>query len=158
MTTLIMKQAPLFTCKNADGETKTLSSYLGSWLVLYCYPKDDTSGCTLEGIQFTEKISTFKKHNAVIVGVSPDDEKSHCKFRMKHALGIELLSDPEHTLLTAYDVWKEKSMYGRKYMGVERSTFLIDPKGMLVKAWRKVSVPGHVDEVLKTLLELQSKQ
>ena len=141
-------KAPNFSLINSAGKNKTLADYKSGYLVLYFYPKDDTSGCTLEAQTFTSKLAEFKKLNCSVVGVSPDDTKSHCKFMDKYKLEVELLSDPEKKTLSDYGVWVEKSMYGRKYMGVERSTFLIDKTGTIKKIWRKVSVPGHVEEVL----------
>jgi peroxiredoxin Q/BCP len=120
----------------------------------FFYPKDDTSGCTVEAIDFTQNLAEFEKAGAVVLGMSPDPVKKHDKFIAKHELGVILVSDEEKTTLDAYNVWKEKSMYGKKYMGVERSTFLIDDQGVVQKAWRKVKVPGHVDDVLKATQDL----
>ncbi|UTO27701.1 peroxiredoxin [Bartonella harrusi] len=131
-----------------DGEKKLcLSDLQGKIVVLYFYPKDDTSGCTSEAIDFTRLKTKFDEIGAVIIGISPDSVKKHDKFKAKHDLDIILVSDEEKTTLEAYGVWVEKSMYGRKYMGVERSTFLIDSTRKIVEEWRKVSVPGHADEV-----------
>ncbi|UNE53440.1 peroxiredoxin [Bartonella machadoae] len=132
-----------------DGEKKLrLSDLQGKIVVLYFYPKDDTSGCTREAIDFTRLKTKFDEIGTVIIGISPDSVKKHDKFKTKHDLDIILVSDEEKTTLEAYGVWVEKSMYGRKYMGVERSTFLIDSTGKIVEEWRKVSVPRHADEVL----------
>lgn len=146
--------APAFSLPRDGGETVQLSDYLGKKVVLFFYPKDDTSGCTVEAIDFTQNLAEFEKAGAVVLGMSPDPVKKHDKFIAKHELGVILVSDEEKTTLDAYNVWKEKSMYGKKYMGVERSTFLIDNQGVVQKAWRKVKVPGHVDDVLKATQDL----
>lgn len=151
----IGNKAPAFSLDNQDGVRMKLSDFAGSWLVLYFYPKDNTSGCTLEAVDFTAALKDFKKLNAAVVGVSPDSVKSHQNFCTKHNLGVTLLSDPDHTMLEKYGVWKEKSMYGRKYMGVERTTVLIDPESKVRRVWEKVKVEGHVDDVKKSLVELQ---
>lgn len=140
--------APEFALPDHAGHTLSLKSFAGKALVLYFYSKDDTSGCTAEAIAFNAKSSDFAKAGAAILGVSPDSPKSHEKFRTKHDLAIPLASDETKTMLEAYGVWAEKSMYGRKYMGVERTTFLIKPDGTIGRVWPKVKVPGHVDEVL----------
>tara|TARA_R110002167_G_scaffold22912_8_gene81625 strand:- start:494 stop:958 length:465 start_codon:yes stop_codon:yes gene_type:complete len=140
--------APDFSLPANGDDNVSLSALRGSALVLFFYPKDDTSGCTQEATDFSERKSEFDSLNVSIIGMSPDPVKRHDKFIAKHNLNITLASDEEKTALSAYDVWVEKSMYGRKYMGVERSTFLIDKDGVIVRAWRKVKVPGHVDEVL----------
>lgn len=147
-------KAPNFTLLDAHSHTVSLKDFAGQWLVLYFYPKDNTSGCTVEAIDFTQARKTFDKLNAAILGVSPDSPKSHCNFIDKQKLTIGLLSDPDHAVLEQYGVWKLKTLYGRKYMGVERSTFLIDPKGKIAAVWSKVKVNGHVDEVLAKLKEL----
>ena len=132
-----------------DGGGRLSSADLrGTRTVLYFYPKDDTSGCTLEAHEFTKLLPKFKKAGVQVIGVSPDSSKSHDKFVDKCNIGFTLLSDPDKLLCTAFDVWKEKSMYGRKYMGVERSTFVIGPTGKIEHEWRKVKVPGHAREVL----------
>ena len=141
-------KAPDFTLEADDGSRFRLSDHKGSKLVVYFYPKDDTQGCTIEAIDFTKAAPAFAKAGAKVVGISPDTVDSHCKFRDKHSLEITLAADPEHEVIEAYGVWAEKSMYGRKYMGVERSTFLIGPDGRITRAWRQVKVPGHVEEVL----------
>jgi peroxiredoxin Q/BCP len=120
----------------------------GKPFVLYFYPKDDTSGCTAEAIAFTGLEAQFGAAGAAVIGISPDSASSHDKFKTKHKLGIALAADPERAAIDAYGVWKEKSMYGKKYFGVERSTFLIDREGRIAKIWRKVKVPGHAEEVL----------
>lgn len=146
--------APSFNLPRDGGETVDLNDYKGKKVALFFYPKDDTSGCTKEAIEFTEQLVDFGAADTVIIGMSPDPVKKHDKFIAKHELGVILASDEEKTTLDAYNVWKEKSMYGKKYMGVERSTFLIDRNGTVQKIWRKVKVPGHVDEVLKAAQEL----
>ncbi len=149
MTLAAGVSAPDFTLPGAGGETITLSALKGSKVVLYFYPKDDTSGCTLEAQGFNAQSEAFAKAGAVVIGVSPDSVKSHDKFRAKHGLTFPLASDEAKTMLQEYGVWVEKSMYGRKYMGVERTTLLIDREGRIAKVWAKVSVPGHVEEVLE---------
>ncbi len=147
-------KAPAFSMPtDADGKT-ALKDYKGKALVLYFYPKDDTSGCTKQAIGFSEQLKAFEKAGAQILGVSRDPVKKHDKFKDKHDLKITLGSDEEGKVTEAYGVWVEKSMYGRKYMGIERSTFLIDAKGKVARVWRKVKVPGHVDEVLEAVKAL----
>jgi peroxiredoxin Q/BCP len=147
----IGSQAPDFTLPtDGDGEV-TMSALKGAPVVLYFYPKDDTSGCTKEACDFRESYAEFTKRNVTILGASPDPVKKHNKFKTKYDLPFSLVSDEEKGMLDAYNVWVEKSMYGRKYMGVERSTFLIDAQGKIQAVWRKVKVPGHVEAVLKTL-------
>ena len=141
-------EAPDFSLAGAGGEKHELASYKGKKLALYFYPKDDTSGCTKEAIDFNGLRDKFAKAGTAILGVSPNSEKSHDKFRAKYELKIPLASDEAKAVLSAYGVWVEKSMYGRKYMGVERTTFLIGPDGRIAKVWRKVKVPGHAEEVL----------
>ena len=140
--------APDFTLPDHAGHSIGLKSFAGKALVLYFYPKDDTSGCTAEAIDFNAKAKDFAKAGAAILGVSPDPVKSHDKFRTKHELEIPLASDESKEMLEAYGVWAEKSMYGRKYMGVERTTFLIDKAGKIARVWNKVKVPGHAADVL----------
>ena len=143
--------APGFTLPRDGGGEVTLKDYAGKWVVLYFYPKDDTSGCTKQAISFSEHGAAFAAKNAVVLGVSPDGVKSHDKFRDKHSLSVILLSDEEKKVLELYDVWKEKSMYGKKYMGVERTTYLISPDGKIAKVWNKVKVPGHSEDVLSAI-------
>lgn len=137
---------------DAEGQEKTfkLADFSGQQVVLYFYPKDNTSGCTQEACAFRDNYNRLLS-KAVVIGVSPDSIKSHIGFQQKQNLNFILLSDPEHKLSEAFGVWKEKSMYGRKYMGIERSTFILDEQGKIIREWRKVKVPGHVDEVLKSL-------
>ena len=137
---------------NAEGNEfeVSLSDYKGQRIILYFYPKDNTSGCTQEACDFRDNINRLT-YKAVVIGVSPDNIKSHIKFKQNHELNFILISDPEHKLAEQYGVWKEKSMYGRKYMGIERSTFILDKDGNIEKEWRKVKVKGHVDEILAYL-------
>ena len=140
---------------DADGGGKvSLKQFSGKPLILYFYPKDDTSGCTKEALDFTANASAFKKLGATVIGVSKDTVAAHDKFKQKHKLNVILASDPEGKTVESYGSWVEKSMYGRKYMGIDRSTFLIDGKGKIARIWRKVRVPGHVEEVLEAIREL----
>ena len=141
-------KAPDFDLPTDGGGRVKLSGLAGKKVVVYFYPKDDTGGCTLEALDFTKARKAFAKVGTEIIGISPDTEKSHDKFKAKHGLGVTLAADPERKTIEAYGVWAEKSMYGRKYMGVERSTFLIGPDGRIAEEWRKVKVPGHVEAVL----------
>lgn len=145
------RKAPEFTLEASTGEKVSLKNYRGKWVVLYFYPKDDTPGCTKEACDFRDHAAELRKLGAEVLGVSPDGLKRHAKFIEKHGLNFPLLADEETEACKAYGVWVEKSMYGRKYMGVERSTFLINPEGKIAKAWRKVSVTGHGEEVARTL-------
>ena len=140
--------APYFTLPAGGGRTVALRDLRGKAVVLYLYPKDDTSGCTKEALGFSEKAAEFEAAGAVVLGLSRDPVASHDRFAAKHGLNLTLLSDETGGTVEGYGAWVEKSMYGRKYMGVDRSTFLIDREGVLRQAWRKVKVPGHVDEVL----------
>ncbi len=140
--------APPFDLQIDPENRVSLKNFLGKKLVLYFYPKDDTSGCTAEAIAFNGLRKDFDKAGTAILGVSPDSVKSHAKFKAKHGLDLELAADEDKAMLEAYGVWVEKSMYGRKYMGVERSTFLIGPDGRIARVWRKVKVPGHAEEAL----------
>lgn len=142
------KKAPDFELPSDAGDTVKLGKLKGRPVVLYFYPKDDTSGCTTEAKDFTVLAPQFEKAGITVLGVSPDSCASHAKFRKKHALAVTLLADEEKKAAEAYGVWVEKSMYGKKYMGIERSTFLIDKAGKVARAWRKVKVPGHAEEVL----------
>jgi len=141
--------APEFSLPGDSGSTVSLSSYRGKKVVLYFYPKDDTSGCTKEAIEFNGLKAEFAKANTVIVGMSPDSPKSHDKFKAKYDLTFPIAADENKTALEAYGVWVEKSMYGRKYMGVERTTVLIGTDGQILAIWPKVKVDGHAAEVLK---------
>jgi len=146
-------KAPYFELPNQDGETVKLTDLKGKCVVLYFYPKDDTSGCTKEACSFRDELSIFEGVNATIIGVSGDSVKSHRKFADKYSLNFTLLSDESKQMLEAYGVWKEKSMYGKKYMGIERTTFVIDPEGTIKKVFNKVKVDGHTEEVKKALSE-----
>lgn len=144
-------QAPDFTLLNQDGEEVKLSHYRGKKVVLYFYPKDNTAGCTKEACGFAENHPQFVEKGAIIIGVSKDSVASHKKFKDKYHLPFILVSDPELNAIKAYDVWKEKMMYGKKYMGVERTTYLIDEDGMIVKVFGKVKVANHVENVLNEI-------
>jgi len=141
--------APDFTLPADGGGTVALKDLRGRKVVLYFYPKDDTSGCTAEACAFRDATPRFAGAGAVVIGISRDGVASHDRFKSKYGLPFALLSDAEGTVTEAYGVWVEKSMYGRKYMGIERATFLIDEQGVIRQAWRKVKVPGHVDAVLQ---------
>lgn len=151
MTIKLGDKVPDFAFQMTDGQSHHFADFLGKTVVLYFYPKDDTPGCTLEAQGFRDHLNEFSKKAAVVIGVSKDNEKSHQKFREKFCLPFDLIMDIEGHLSEAFGVWKEKSMYGKKYMGIERSTFLIDPTGHVAKEWRKVSVPQHVEEVLGSI-------
>ena len=146
------KKTPQFTLPDSFGKV-SLKDFLGKKVVLYFYPKDNTSGCTKEAVGFKEALPEIEKRNAVVLGVSKDSQESHRKFAEKYELPFILLSDPDLKVIQKYGVWVEKSMYGRKYMGVERSTFIIDEKGKIKKIFRKVKVKNHIEEVLKALDE-----
>lgn len=148
------KKAPAFTLPTDDGGTVALTALKGKKVVLYFYPKDNTSGCTREACDFRDNIKALEKTGAVVIGVSPDGIKSHVNFKTKFGLPFTLLSDEKKEMLASYGVWKEKSMYGRKYMGVERTTVLIDSEGKVAKIFPKVKVDGHVAEVLAALKEI----
>ena len=142
--------APDFELATDGGGRFRLSGQNGRPLVLYFYPKDDTSGCTSEAIGFSEKKPDFDAMQTLVLGISPDTQRSHDRFKAKHGITIPLAADTEKEVAQAFGVWVEKSMYGRKYMGVERATFLIDRDGVIAKVWRNVKVPGHVEDVLAT--------
>ncbi len=150
------QQAPDFRLQAADGQEYSLKDYAGQLVVLYFYPKDSTPGCTQEACDFRDYNGRIEAEGAVILGISPDSLKSHGKFADKHSLPFPLLSDPEHEVCERYGVWQLKKMAGREYMGVVRSTFLIDGEGRIAREWRKVKVNGHVDEVLQAIQELKS--
>ena len=140
---------PDFTLPRDGGGTITLSGLRGKPVVLYFYPKDDTSGCTQEAIEFSGLRPQFEKLGAKVIGMSPDPVKKHDKFKTKHDLKVDLVADEDKAIIEAYGLWVEKSMYGRKYMGVERTTYLIDSAGKIAKIWNKVKVPGHAADVLE---------
>jgi len=140
--------APDFELPTDGGGQAHLKDLMGKPVVIYFYPKDDTSGCTAQAIAFNGLRAKFAAAGATVIGISPDSAVSHDKFKQKHALKIALAADPERAAIEAYGVWKEKSMYGRKYFGVERSTFVIGRDGRIARIWRKVKVPGHAEEVL----------
>jgi len=141
-------KAPSFRIAADDGGALSSASMKGAPYVVFFYPKDDTSGCTKEAIGFSESLTKFRKLGVPVIGVSKDSLESHLKFRKKHNLKVALGSDPELKMAQAWGVWGEKTLYGRKYMGMERATFLVDEKGVIKQAWHKVKVPGHVEAVL----------
>jgi peroxiredoxin Q/BCP len=148
----IGESAPNFTAKDQHGNIISLKDKKADrWLVLYFYPKDNTPGCTTEAKDFSEYNQQFQELGADVIGVSPDSEKSHCKFIDKHSLSIQLLSDPEHQLIEAYGAWRLKKFMGKECMGVVRSTFLITPNGKIAQLWDQVRVKGHVEKVLQEL-------
>jgi peroxiredoxin Q/BCP len=142
-------KAPSFKITTDSGDTVTSASLKGAPYVLYFYPKDNTSGCTKEAIDFSQNLKKFDRLGVVVLGISKDSLESHAKFRKKHQLKIALGSDPETKMANDWGVWGEKTLYGRKYMGMERATFLVDAKGVIKQAWHKVKVPGHVEAVLQ---------
>ena len=155
MTNLEGKQAPQFSLRNEKGDNVSLADFAGEkYVVLYFYPKDATPGCTTQACDFRDSYEDFSKLNAVILGVSPDDEASHTKFIENKGLPFSLLVDDNHEVSEKYGVWTLKKTFGREYMGIERSTFLISPSGEVVKEWRKVKVKGHIDDALTTLQEI----
>lgn len=151
----IGKPAPKFSLADQDGKTVKLDDFAGKWVVLYFYPKDDTPGCTCEANEFTSLLKDFAKLDGAILGCSPDDSESHKKFEKKYNLAIRLLADPEKKTIQDYGAWGEKVLYGKKSMGVIRSTFLIDPKKKIAHAWTKVKAEGHAEEVRNKLEELR---
>ena len=148
------KKAPAFSLKNQSGQPVKLADFAGRVVVLYFYPKDDTPGCTTEACDFRDQHRALEKAGAVVLGVSPDTEQRHAKFAGKHGLPFTLLADTEHVVAEKYGAWGEKSLYGRKFMGIIRSTFLIGADGKVAKVWPKVKVAGHVDEVLAAVKAL----
>ena len=148
------KKAPAFNLESSEGGKVKLSEQVGKIVVVYFYPRDNTSGCTLEAQDFTAKMPEFTAAGAVVYGVSKDSIESHCKFRDKYKLNFPLLADPDHKVAEKYGAWREKNMYGKKSMGIQRSTFLIDRDGKVRKVWKRVQVDGHEAEVLKALAEL----
>ena len=148
-------KAPAFSLPDATGEKISLDQYKGKWIVLYFYPKDMTSGCTLEAVDFTGSLPEFSKLNATVIGISPDSCSSHQKFIVKHNLVVTLLSDENKKVLGRYGVWQAKQMYGKEYFGVVRTTFLVGPDGKIKYIWNNVKVKDHVNDVLLKLKELQ---
>jgi thioredoxin-dependent peroxiredoxin len=148
------KKAPAFSLPDQEGKTHSITDYAGRPVVLYFYPKDDTPGCTKESCAFQDNLPKFKKSKAAVLGVSVLDSKSKAKFAAKYGLKFPLLADQDHSVMEKYGVWQEKSMYGRKYMGVARTTYLIGPDGKVVKRWDGVKVDGHAEEVLAAVEEL----
>lgn len=146
-------KAPIFSLVANDGKNYSLKDFKGKKIVIYFYPKDDTSGCTAEACSFRDNLTSIKKKGAVLLGVSPDGLKSHEKFVSKYDLNFPVLSDESKEMLSEYGVWQEKSMYGRKYMGVVRTTYIIDEKGKISHIFPKVKVDGHTEEILKALSE-----
>jgi peroxiredoxin Q/BCP len=153
-TPTVGRKVPDFTAASTEGADFTAGKARGKAIVLYFYPRDMTSGCTVESQEFRDLHASFRRAGALVLGVSRDSLKSHAKFREKEALPFHLLSDPDESLCKMFDVIREKTLYGRKYMGIERSTFLIDDKGVLRQQWRKVKVAGHAQEVLEALRSL----
>ena len=147
-------KAPAIALRDGSGSTVKLSDFKGKPVVLYFYPKDDTPGCTVEAKEFQASLKAFEKAGAVVIGVSPDSQKSHCKFAEKFGLTFTLLCDEEHAVAEKFGLWVEKSMYGKKYMGVQRATFLIDGDGKIAKVWPKVKPEGHAAEVLSAIKEV----
>lgn len=150
----IGEMAPDINLPTDQDGVFSLADHKGRAIVVYFYPKDDTPGCTKQAIGFTEQAAAFADAGALVVGISADTVEKHARFRSKHDLGVVLASDENHDVLERYGVWVEKNMYGRKYMGIERATYLIAPDGRIAQIWRKVKVPGHVDKVLEAAREL----
>ena len=152
------KKAPAFALKDESDEKVKLADFAGSWVVLYFYPKDDTPGCTTEACEFSEGLKGFEKLDAVVLGCSPDSPESHRRFIAKHAVRVKLLSDPDHAVAEKYGAWGEKTLYGKKSVGLIRSTVLIDPQGKVALHWRKVRAAGHADAVRAKIGELASER
>lgn len=150
-------KAPAFSLKATDGSTVKLTDYKGKYIVLYFYPKDDTPGCTREACAFRDRQKEIQDLGAVVLGVSADSVEKHQKFTQKFELNFPLLADTDHALAEKYGAWREKNMYGKVSMGIQRSTFIIDPAGKVAKLWKKVSVDGHDDQVIDALKELTAK-
>jgi thioredoxin-dependent peroxiredoxin len=143
------KRAPVFTLLDDSGKAFSLADYKGQWMIMYFYPKDMTTGCTQQACDFRDQFASFKKKKIKVIGISKDSQESHLKFKTKYSLPFTLLSDPDGKVCNAYGVWKEKSMYGRKYMGIERTTFVIDPEGRIAKVYPKVKVKDHIAILLE---------
>jgi len=155
MAVEVGKEAPDFCLLDENGQKVCLNDFKGKWVVLYFYPKDNTPGCTKEAENFSELLPEFEKLGAVVIGVSPDSVESHKKFKEKRDLKVKLLSDESREVLKAYGVWQKKKMYGREYMGVVRTTYLIDPEGKVTHIWKRVKVKGHAEAVLNKLKDLR---
>ena len=155
---LLNKKAPAFSAPDQNGKVHKLSDYVGKWVLIYFYPKDDTSGCTAQACSIRDELPNFKKLKAVVLGISVDSVTSHKKFVDKYGLPFTLLSDEDKKIVNKYGVLGEKSMYGRKYMGTNRTSFLVDPKGKVVKVYEKVKPEKHSEEVLRDLKELSKKE
>ncbi len=151
------QHAPDFILPNQDGENVNLLQFRGKWVVLYFYPRDDTPGCTQEAKDFTTYLQELRKLNAVVLGVSKDSVSSHCSFQKKHQLQITLLSDEQGEMLQQYGVWQNKKFMGREFQGIVRTTYLIDPQGLIASVWENVKVNDHVQEVLEKLRERSGK-
>ncbi|HTY16045.1 MAG TPA: peroxiredoxin [Methanoregulaceae archaeon] len=149
------RKAPSFCLPDSSRKMTCLSDFLGKWVVLYFYPKDNTPGCTLEAMQFSNAMEDFAKLGAQVIGISQDSPESHVKFIDRHGLTVLLLSDTDHEVLKLYDAWQPKTMFGKEILGTIRTTFLIDPRGTIVEVWRRVSVKGHADAVREALLTNQ---
>lgn len=149
--------APSFELPDAEGKTVSLADMKGKWIILYFYPKDNTSGCTTEAIDFTSMLPGLHSLNCEVIGISPDSCKSHQKFIQQHSLMVQLLSDIDKKVLEQYGVWQLKKLYGNEYYGVSRTTFLIDPDGKIRHIWKNVKVKGHVDDVKQKLIKLQEE-
>ncbi len=155
---LIGQQAPDFSLTDQDGKAHTLSDYAGKWLLIYFYPKDNTPGCTAQACSIRDAYTDFAEYNAVVLGVSKDSEASHQKFIEKQSLPFALLADTEQVMMKAYDVWAEKSMFGKKYMGTVRTSFLINPNGEIVKIYDKVNTKTHAEDVLVDIKHQQEEK
>lgn len=151
----IGREAPTFCLPDPSGKKTCLSDFLGTWVVLFFYPKDNTPGCTLEAMQFSAAMEEFARLGAQVIGISQDSPDSHLKFIDRHDLTVILLSDTDHEVLKAYDAWQPKTMFGKEFLGTVRTTFLIDPRGIIVEVWRRVSVKGHAEAVRQALLSHQ---
>ena len=148
--------APMFSLSDAEGKSVSLSAFKGKWVVIYFYPKDDTPGCTVEARDFTSDSAKFSKLGVEVIGISGDSAESHGKFSKKYGLKVRLLSDGEKKVMSSYGVWKKKRMWGREYLGVQRSTFIIDPQGIVRKAWYGVKAEGHAKDVLEEIKKLNN--
>ena len=149
-------KAPNFSLQDKDNKTQKLTDYKGQWVILYFYPKDDTPGCTIEGIEFTSILKDLKKINTVVLGVSGDSPEKHEKFCKKHNLEVTLLSDPNYDMMQQYGAYGNKILYGKTFLGIKRSTYIIDPKGKVAKVWKSVRSKGHAQKVLEELTKLQN--